>query len=72
MKVNPQAIVETKFFNEKTKELTRAFFAVRLLVFFIVLPLLDLLWTRATYTDVSMDPIYNFVISALDWGGLTA
>jgi hypothetical protein len=55
MKVNPQAIVETKFFNEKTKELTRAFFAVRLLVFFIVLPLLDLLWTRATYTDVSMD-----------------
>jgi hypothetical protein len=46
-------LVEPKFFDEKTKELTRTFFAVRLIVFFIVLPLLDLLWTRATYTDRS-------------------
>ena len=55
--------IDTSFFNEKTKELTRAFFAVRLLVFFIVLPLLDLLWTRATYTDVSMDLIIILLVA---------
>ena len=49
----------TSFFDEKTKELTRTFFAVRLIVFFIVLPFLDLLWTRATYTDVSMSFFNN-------------
>ena len=64
--------IDESFFDTKTNELTRTFFAIRLTVFFIVLPLLDLLWTRATYTDVSIEITLTSNISDRSLAGLTA